>query len=67
MAPRKDTRRALDQAREAAQAIDRALGQGTRALDLLKKIENTPPRMLLGAALQGIGRALEKMEDRPRR
>jgi hypothetical protein len=44
--------------------IDQALGQGTRMLDLVERVQNTPPHQLLGAALQGIGKALEKTERR---
>ena len=67
MAPRRDdSRRALHQAREAARMIDQALGQGTRVLDLVQRVQNTPPHQLLGAALQGIGKALEKAERRQR-
>lgn len=65
MAPRRHgPQRALDQAREAARMIDQALGQGTRMLDLVERVQNTPPHQLLGAALQGIGKALEKTERR---
>lgn len=61
-----DPRRVLEQMREGARQIDQAIGHGSRVLDLVQKIQNTPPRQLLGAALQGIGKALEK-DDPPRR